>query len=188
LFTVLALFVPLTAACGNDVEEAGDDDPSHTTSGVTASSGASGATSGSGGGSTGSSSGAGAGGQGGAVSEVCASLQDVTVSNPVLHDSDDDGIWTPGELVTLTVTLTSPFDNTNYPGVSVSHGVSQVTPDPANNWLFGLLANEPAPIEVSFEASAATPAGTAVTFTVDVVTINERCAGLDSLTFLATVE
>lgn len=125
--------------------------------------------------------GAGAGGEGGRISNVCAGMQLVTVSNPVLEAGGDD-TWSPGEVATLTVTLTSPADNVDYPGIVVSHATNGVTPNPAENWLFGLIAGEPTPIGVDFVAGASVPP-TTVVFDVQVATLNERCAGLDSLTF-----
>lgn len=198
-FSILTFTLAL-AACGGGVDDS-DGEPSGSTGGQggdapggAGASGGAGLQGGGASGGAGANGGAGAeGGSGGTggdrpVTEVCAAMQLVTVSDPELTDENGDGEWSAGEAGTLTVTLSSPSDNFFYPGISVSHATADVTPNPAENWLFGLSANEPSALQVGFEAGAALPAGTVVELEAQVVSINEPCAGLDSLTFSVTIE
>jgi hypothetical protein len=119
---------------------------------------------------------------GGELSRECQHLLPVTIDDVSLDDGPDD-VWTIGETAMVQVTLVSPVDSTWYPGVRISHTTSAATPDEGSNFLFGLLANEPATIGVAFEA---VQAGT-ITFAIDVEHINGSCPGADSTTFEATV-
>jgi hypothetical protein len=135
-----------------------------------------------------SSASSGAGGGSGGSSEVCRAMELVTLSDPSIEDAAMDGVWSPGEMITLAATLESPIENTFYPGLRVTHATAGVTPNPADNSLFGLIANMPNPVPVQLTADAQLAPGTVVTFDLRVFSIMEECPGLDGIQLSATIQ
>jgi hypothetical protein len=131
----------------------------------------------------------GTGGAGGMLSPTCQALSLVEVSMAVVHDAGGDGTWSPGESAEVTVVLTntSPQDNLDYPGVTITADHPEVTSS-GSNFFFGLLANESAELPVGFLAGASVPPGTVVHFVATVAHVSDDCAGMDSIAFEATIE
>jgi hypothetical protein len=210
-FHVFGATILVLGGCSSDVEpdsptgsassaSTGDDTGASSTSstGATSSAGGSGAsTGGNGGQATGGAASGGAGGEGGdgtggaggMLSPTCQALSLVAISMPVVHDAGGDGTWSPGESADVTVVLTntSPQDNLDYPGVSISSDHPEVTSS-GRNFFFGLLGNQSAEIPVGFLAGAAVPSGTVVHFVATVTNVSHECAGMDSIAFEATID
>ncbi len=70
----------------------------------------------------------------------------------------------------------------NYPGIRVSSDHELVTPLVIDNFLFGLEHDTPTPLSVVLMADEALPLGTAVTFTIELVSLEEACGIADSVT------
>lgn len=142
-----------------------------------------------------SSSGAGGAGNGGAGgsgggSSLCAELAPIKLSASSIQDTDQNGKWSPGEsaLVNVIMTNTSNAD-INYPGIRMESDHPGVTTTAPYNALFLIGAQQMAELGVTFDADAAIPAGTTVTFTVTLHNImNESCPDLPQLVTKATIE
>lgn len=189
--TWVVVVVALTG-CGDVVVGPAGDGDATTTSGVTTSTGAAGGAtvSSSGqGGVGGAGGGMGAGGQpvGGAppLSEACAATQHVVLSAPTIVAGGDD-VLSPGEVGSLQVTLTSPVEHHFYPGIVVRTDHSGVIV--GDNWLFGLLPNEPVSLGVSLEAKASVAVGTVVQLDIEAATLNEDCPGVHAITHVVVVQ
>ncbi len=134
----------------------------------------------------------GVGNQGGAgggdpLPQGCELHNDIVLSDVVLI-AEDNG-WQPGETATFFVTMTTPVDDFDYPGISVSASSALVTPNPATNTLFGIFAAEHATIEVGLTADASLPPGTVITLTATVVAIDGSCGpDAPTITFDVTLE
>jgi hypothetical protein len=182
-------------ACGGDAQR---DDPTGASTATTSSTGSGeggaggdasgpGGAGGGAGGDGGSAQGGagGGGGEGGAPSPSCAAAAKIIVSDPTL-DAGPDGAWSPGESVLLTVTLTGPEDNFEYPGVKVVADHPGI--GPAENTLFGIFGNEPTPVQVGLSADAGVPSGTKVKLTATVTILNQQCEDLSSVDLDTTIE
>jgi hypothetical protein len=182
----LAIGLAALAGCTSTVE---NDDPTKnatsTSSNATSVTSTTAASSGSGG--AGGTGGSGGGHEGGAQSQTCLDMQDITMTNPLL-DAGPDGIWSAGETATIEVTLTSPQDTFEYPGIVATHGSAILSPPTSENWLFGLLANQPTPVTVPFTADPQAPPNSSVNIVVELNALNQSCVGLASVTLSATVD
>lgn len=175
----LAAMILSTSACGGTVDvdpgEGGSDDPGTTSS-----------TSGTSSSTTSSSAGAGGGGgEGGAEpmpSEVCERLQSVLISGIVVVDASGDGVWSPGELAQLQVTLWNQGNegNFDYPGVEISSEHPYAQPTMGNsNHLFGLEAGGEATLFFELYAQDFVPVGEVVFLDAKVVSLVEPCEPTD---------
>ena len=180
----LAIGLAALVGCTSTVE---NDDPTTTTSSNTSNVTSSTTTATSGNGGAGGMDGSGGSHEGGAPSEACQEMQGVTLTNPML-DAGPDGVWSAGETATIVVTLTSAQDTFYYPGIVATHGSAVLTPPTSENWLFGLLANQPTPVTVPFTADPQAPPNTAVNIAVQLAALNQNCVGLPSVTLSAVID
>ncbi|MFT7624688.1 MAG: hypothetical protein ACI9WU_003877 [Myxococcota bacterium] len=100
------------------------------------------------------------------------------LSDPLVEDDGEDGGWSAGEMLFVTVTMKNVGDDHfNYPGAYLVSDNPDVTIAEFNGWLFGMFADDSA--EFSFTATAGPnmQAGDSVTFTAGAATIN--CTGPD---------
>lgn len=204
------------AACGGSVDN-GDEAPGGGGSGAVAGSGATGgmvATGGSGGASTGGSGGivtsggtgggstggsggsAGApecvpnvGGTGGFVEPSCEDLGGLTVSDPYIVETDGDGVVSPGESVTIKISLneTSGDEMMYYPGVVFTSDNPLAKPS-NDGWLYGIFACTTMEITTGLIIDPAMPAGTVVNLTAHVAMLNSECENTNALTFQVQVD
>lgn len=90
------------------------------------------------------------------------------------EDADGDGIWMPGEVLTVWVTLTNVRDEDYwaYPGATVASTSSAVDlTEPAYNAFFGIFAGESSELPLSFSARPDATLGERVELTVEVVAL-----------------
>lgn len=181
----LAALILSTSACGGTVDvdpgEGGSDDPGTTTGTSTAT----------------SSSSAGAGGGGGEgggeplPSEVCQRLQSVFITGMALVDASGDGVWSPGELAYLEVTLWnySNEGNFDYPGIEISsdHPYAQPTMGSTNH-LFGLEPDGQATLSFELLAMDFVSPGDEVFLDARVVSLVEPCEPTDYAYTSVTLE
>ena len=133
--------------------------------------------------------GGGAGGEGGATPEptACVLHEQIALSQPTLVAGADG--WQPGETATFSLVMTSPVDNFEYPGIRVEASTRLVTPNPATNTLFGVVANAPTPLEVQLLADASLAPGTEITLTATVVALDGSCgANAPTISFEAVLQ
>lgn len=124
-------------------------------------------------------------GEGGAPSEGCEALSVIALSDPFVMDNGVDAKWSPGESVSLAVTLTNTSDmDAQYPGIVVTTTEPLVTPPSATNTFFVLFANDSQPLPVGFQADPAIPTGTFVPFVARIQDISGVvCDNLPALAF-----
>ncbi len=92
---------------------------------------------------------------------------------PTLIDADGDGVWSPGETITLGLLFTNQReDHWRYPGVLSSTDVSEVTPQEADYWWFGIEAGATYEVWFHFEAPTDLPDGTLVTLIAEASALN----------------
>lgn len=130
----------------------------------------------------------GAGGEGGAPSEECALMEQVSVSKPTLVDAGGDLTWSPGEDATFSVMLINEAsaDNFNYPGVIAESAVDGITA--GDNTLFGIFAGESTEVMVTVGADDGVEAGAVVDLVFTVTTLSQGCGALDSVGLSVTLE
>lgn len=134
------------------------------------------------------------GGSGGSTStgvggaDTCDKMKSILLSNVVLLDAGGDGVWSPGEVASMLVTMTNDSfaDNFDYPGFSVSADVAGVTS--TGNTLFGIFGGSSTDVAFQVASDATTPAGTDVKLTLAVTTLNTQCSDLDTLEATFTLE
>jgi hypothetical protein len=197
-----ALMVTALFACEStvDTEEPEDDDggttsattsggpttSAGTTTGPTSSSSSSGQTTGAGGGDGGA--GQGGEGEGGRGAMICAAMEQLTLSNPLVFSAGNDDVWDAGEQANLKVTMTNQSfsDNFWYPGVAVTTDNPLVTV--GDNTLFGIFGASSTDIDLVGQADPSVPSGTEVELTFVVTSLNEPCEGLATTTLVVTIE
>jgi hypothetical protein len=131
----------------------------------------------------------GAGGAGGGTS-LCDEFVPIKLSAGSIQDMDQNGKWSPGEsaVVNVIMTNTSSID-INYPGIQIESDHPGVTAAVPNNSLFLIGGTQMAELGVTFDADAAIPPGTVVTFTVTLHNImNESCSDLPQLVLTAVFD
>ena len=87
------------------------------------------------------------------------------IHSPQLRDADGDGIWSPGEQISLDLSFTNQGeDHFNYPGLLTSTDTDNVTSDSPEFWWFGITAGETYEVSLDFTADDSISDGTVVTF------------------------
>ncbi|APR79620.1 Hypothetical protein A7982_04967 [Minicystis rosea] len=182
------LTLTLAGCSGGDPH--GNTTSSTSSSASASSSGSTSSSAGTGGTGTGGAGGGGSGGMGGTGGAIdqafCAAMELVELSNPEI--STDGATWAPGKAALLTVTATSPQDNTFYVGMNVHHETPGVTPaDTTVHTSQVLFAGTPLPIPATFMADTNVAPGTKVSFHITVAP-GEDCPGIHSIDFETTIE
>lgn len=110
---------------------------------------------------------------------VCAGAAAIELKDATATPEMGPG-WEPGESVMIGVTLhnAGAADFLSYPGIRVVADHPGVTAAMPENWLFALLLGQDNQLSVSFTAAADVPAPSVVTFTIEVVVLNQSCPGL----------
>jgi len=103
-----------------------------------------------------------------------------------------DGVWNPGETITVTVTLNSHEDFTNYPGAVLEDDQDLVTYAPAQFDFFAIFADQPMDASWQVTADASMSAGAVVQFTSYASTLscgqgNGLCPPYQPITFSLTL-
>ena len=93
--------------------------------------------------------------------------------SPTLADADGDGVWSPGEIITLGLLVTNQReDHWRYPGVLGSTDVSEVITQGSENWWFGIEAGATYETWLGFEAPSDLSDGTLVTLIAEASALN----------------
>lgn len=110
---------------------------------------------------------------------VCDAAALIELKDPIATP-DPPPNWSPGGMVTIGVTLvnTGPTDFNEYPGIRVTADHPGVTAAIPENYLFALFAGMENTLSVTFMAAPDVPSPSVVTFTIEVVALNESCPGL----------
>jgi hypothetical protein len=90
------------------------------------------------------------------------------------EDADGDGVWMPGEVLIVWVTLTNVRDEDYwlYPGATVSSASPAVDlTEPAYNALFGIFAGESTELPITLAGRPDATLGELVDLTVNVVAL-----------------
>lgn len=119
----------------------------------------------------------------------------IVISDPRSDDADGDGIWEPGETLTIWVTMENmrADDYMAYPGVLVeSDRDDVVVPDPGGNWFYGIFGLDREDLSMVVEATASAPEGVEVTFTLSLTSLGcdsdpALCLDPQQLTYRRTI-
>ncbi|NUO52269.1 MAG: hypothetical protein HOV80_25730 [Polyangiaceae bacterium] len=158
----------------------------NTTTGQSGTSSSSAQTTGAGGGDGGA--GQGGEGEGGRAEMICAAMELLTLSDPVVWEAGGDEVWEAGEQASIRVTMTNQSfgDNFWYPGVAVTTDNPLVTV--SGNTLFGIFGASSTEIDLVGQADPSVPPGTEVELTFVVTSLNQPCEDLATTTLTVTIE
>ncbi|MCO4772152.1 MAG: hypothetical protein KDA24_19115 [Deltaproteobacteria bacterium] len=93
--------------------------------------------------------------------------------SPTLSDANGDGVWSPGEQLTLGFLFTNQRgDHYAYPGTVASTDVSEVVVSSSENWWYGIDAGGTYEAWVTFTPDADLSEGTIVTLINEAAALN----------------
>jgi hypothetical protein len=115
----------------------------------------------------------------------CALHEQLELSALAFFDASGDGVWSSGEAAEVRLTMSTPVDNFDYPGVVFESSDPSFVPQPMQ--LFGVAAATPA--ELIFTVPPTTlPEGTTVVFTATVLPLAGPCPDADSQSLAVVIE
>jgi hypothetical protein len=101
-------------------------------------------------------------------------------------DASGDGVWSSGEAGEVQVTMATPVDNFDYPGLLLEASEPSIPPQTIQ--LFGVAADTPALLSFAVLPDPPLQVGTVVTFTATVAPLRMCGPELPSLAFDVLVE
>ena len=124
----------------------------------------------------------------GPIPDECDGIEMIELLDPFVTPVDSKS-WTPGGSVTVGATMHNPGpDYISYPSIIVESDNPLVTSGMPNNSLFAILEDQSLEIYVTFEADDATLAGTEVTFTIRMASLDNVCPNGDAVEVSAILE
>jgi len=117
------------------------------------------------------------------------------LSDPRISAFEDDGFWSPGEVLNITLLFTNTWDEEHmwYPGVHAEIDDTRVEIDSVDYWLYGMVGLQSIEAGFNIEPTEDIPFGDEILFTFSATSLacdreqDERCPAPNPLDLLLTV-